>query len=375
VRAVLDDARAFLVNTDETYDAIVFGLLDSHTTTSGATNTRLDHYIYTQESLERAKSRLAPNGIIVLSFLVDPTRQYIGERIAQGIRAVFQQDPIVMQVPQSPYGRGGFFVIAGDLDGVRARIASDAHLAGLVETWRRPLGAPGSVRLTTDDWPYLYLDRPRIPMLFGVMAAVLGALFVRGMRTLGGRDVLGRPTRMDAHLFFLGAAFMLLETQNISKACVALGSTWWVTAVIISGVLVMVLLANLIAARFPRLPTAAVYTLLLGACATLFVVDISTFTVLPFWPRAIAVGLFSTIPLAFSGILFVRALVAAERKDRAFGANLLGSLVGGLLQAVTFLTGVKALLAIVTVLYLLALVTRPRESGAAVSRESLKAAG
>ena len=65
----------------------------------------------------------------------------------------------------------------------------------------------------------------------------------------------GREHRRDRgwdrphwHFFFLGAAFMLLEVQNISKAAVVLGNTWSVNAVIISGILAMVLSSNLIVA-------------------------------------------------------------------------------------------------------------------------------
>ena len=49
---------------------------------------------------------------------------------------------------------------------------------------------------------------------------------------------------------------MLLEVQNISKASVVLGNTWQVNAVIISGILIMILLANAFAAQFPRLCSA-----------------------------------------------------------------------------------------------------------------------
>src|SRR5262249_26029966 len=48
-----------------------------------------------------------------------------------------------------------------------------------------------------------------------------------------------------------------------------------------------------------------------------------------------------------------------ERKDLALGANLIGALAGGLLQSVTFLTGIRALLLVVAGLYLLALATLP----------------
>ena len=48
---------------------------------------------------------------------------------------------------------------------------------------------------------------------------------------------------------------------------------------------------------------------------------------------------------------------ALGRRDRglALGANLIGSLVGGLLQSVTFVTGIRALLLIVAGLYVTAI--------------------
>ena len=55
---VNDDARSFFATCRERYDVISFGLLDSHTTTA-MTNARLDHYVYTRESIARAKSLLA----------------------------------------------------------------------------------------------------------------------------------------------------------------------------------------------------------------------------------------------------------------------------------------------------------------------------
>ena len=58
-----------------------------------------------------------------------------------------------------------------------------------------------------------------------------------------------------------------------------------------------------------------------------------------------------------------RMLPASEyvaSAGKALGANLLGGLVGGLLQTITFVIGIKALLLIVAGLYLAALATRPR---------------
>jgi hypothetical protein len=153
---------------------------------------------------------------------------------------------------------------------------------------------------------------------------------------------------------------MLLEVQNISKAAVVLGNTWVVNAVIISGVMVMILLANLIAAKFPRLPLAPVYALLVASCLGLYALDLSTFAFLPYATKAIVVGLLTSLPMLFSGIVFIRSFADADRKDAALGANLMGALVGGLLQSVTFVTGIKALLLVVAALYIGALLSRPR---------------
>ena len=64
--------------------------------------------------------------------------------------------------------------------------------------------------------------------------------------------------------------------------------------------------------------------------------------------------------MLFSGIVFIRSFAVADAKDSVLGANLIGSLFGGLLQSVTFVLGIKALLLIVAGLYLLAFLTRPR---------------
>ena len=67
VKLVNDDARSFFATTRDRFDVIVFGLLDSHTTTA-MTNARLDHYVYTRESLAHVRMLLADGGIVVLSF-------------------------------------------------------------------------------------------------------------------------------------------------------------------------------------------------------------------------------------------------------------------------------------------------------------------
>jgi len=166
-------------------------------------------------------------------------------------------------------------------------------------------------------------------------------------------------TRESWHFFLLGAAFLLLEVQNISKASVALGNTWLVNAVIITGVLVMVLVANALVIRWPRIPLAPVYGVLLATVLALYFVDLARFAFLPFFWKALLVGALTTLPMLFSGIAFARAFAVAGRKDYALGANLLGALVGAVLESMSFLLGIKALLLAVAIFYLAAAITRP----------------
>jgi hypothetical protein len=233
-----------------------------------------------------------------------------------------------------------------------------------VKGWQEaaPISLSGTTRVPTDDWPYIYLEQPTIPVLYYLLAGVLALLFVRGVWRLKAGPAIRAWGASNWHFFFLGAGFMLLEVQNVSKAAVVLGNTWVVNAVIISGVMVMILLANLIAARFPRLPMPPVYGLLVASCLGLYLLDLSTFAFLPYATKAALVGLLTSLPMLFSGIVFVRSFAAAERKDAALGANLIGALVGGLLQTVTFVTGIKALLLIVAALYVAAILTRPQQA-------------
>ena len=248
-------------------------------------------------------------------------------------------------------------------EGPPDRIAADPKLAGMIRDWK--VGAPelaGTTRLATDDWPYIYLEKPTIPVLYFLLAGTLAVLFVGGLYRLRLTPALKELGGSSWHFFFLGAAFMLLEVQNVSKAAVVLGNTWAVNAVIISGVMVMILVANLIAARFPRLPLVPVYGLLIGSCVGLYFLDLSRFAFLPYATKALVVGLLTSVPMLFSGIVFIRSFAVTDRKDAALGANLMGSLVGGLLQSVTFVIGIKALLLIVAGLYLTAILTRPKRA-------------
>lgn len=256
--------------------------------------------------------------------------------------------------------------VTGDEKAIQSSLENHRPLAEAIDKWQqqRPLTLSGQTRVATDDWPYLYLERSRIPIVYYLMAGLMLCLLVYARYRCQGPAWIGKWQTSQWHFFFLGAAFLLLEVQNISKASVVLGNTWIVNAVIISGILTMVLLANVIAIRAQRLPIQWVTIGLIGTCFALYFIDLSSFGFLPFAVKAPLIGVLTTLPMLFSGILFIDSFAKCDDKGQALGANLMGALVGGILQAVTFVVGLKALLLVVAVLYVAALATRPKRSAA-----------
>jgi hypothetical protein len=360
VRVVTNDARSFFATTSEKYDVISFSLLDSHTTTA-MTNARLDHYVYTRESIAQVKSLLSDGGIVVLTFAAQ--KPYIADRIARVLQETFGEQPVVFKISPSELFLGGVMFIAGDLDNARSQLVENQRLGAYIGELQQafPLSLPLTTKIATDDWPYIYLDSPRVPVLFYLLSGLMLLLLFQSRIRWKVPKLISRWEPSHWHFFFLGAAFLLLEVQNVSKASVVLGNTWQTNAAIVSGVLTMVLLANWVAHRFPRLNLSIVYLALIGITLALYFVDLARFAFLPYAAKLLVIGSLTTLPMLFSGIIFVRSLSRVEGKDKALGANMVGSVVGGLLQAVTFVVGIRALLLIVAGLYALSMFTSPRQ--------------
>src|SRR5258708_25709026 len=68
VNLQVNDARNFFRTADQQYDLIVYGVLDSHTALSHASNLLVDSYVYTREGIAEAFQLLKPNGVRSISF-------------------------------------------------------------------------------------------------------------------------------------------------------------------------------------------------------------------------------------------------------------------------------------------------------------------
>jgi spermidine synthase len=354
VRVVINDARAYFKQAVGPYDLIWFGWLDSHTLGSSYNNLRLDHYVYTRESLAEARQLLADDGVLVLSFGAE--RRWIADRLFGVLRDAFGHPPLAYADPPLPreFGGGGNLTLVTARQPVRLERIRDDQARQFVR--QHLVSLPGETRVTTDDWPYLYLHRAKIPNLHLVVILTILATVALGTRRVFGLRAGG----LDRHFFALGAAFLLLQVQTVSRATLLFGMTWVVTAIVISAVLVMILAANLIAARWPRLPQAVIFTGLAVSVAALAVVPLDWFNMLTGPAKLIVASAFLTAPVFFAGLIFIRSFAACADRPRALGANLVGALAGGLLESVSFLTGTRALVVLVGLFYLLAVLSRPK---------------
>jgi spermidine synthase len=364
VSAHLTDARAFMKRTTARYDLILFGLLDSHTQLSDYSNMRLDNFVYTEESFREARALLSPNGVIFIKFQIN--HFFVGQRLAEMLSNTFGKPPTVFFAP-SIYSTDATCFVISTSSRVETRLAADQRLQQLVNAQPRSFLAPPSqgaeagpavavptpaVALTTDDWPYLYHQGHWIPGIFYLLSALvilLAALFYF--------QIPEARSRVPSLFFFgMGAGFLLLETQVVSRLALYFGTTWQVNGIVIAAILSTLLLANYVIER-QKQPWPRVWNLLgilIGIAFAYFV----PFNRIP--GSAAVVGccaaLIFAIPVFFAGLLFASEFRAAESPAAALGANMLGAVVGGLLENLSLIIGMKALLLVAAFLYCLAAV-------------------
>ncbi len=216
----------------------------------------------------------------------------------------------------------------------------------------------------TDDRPFLYYQGGPIPMLYlGALGGILLISFI-AVRALGGPL---REMRPYADLFFMGAAFMLLETKNITTFALLFGTTWLVNALVFAGVLLIVLAAVETTRRFRTPPLPVVFGGIAASLAVCYLVDPAWLLALPVLPRLVVAVLLAFVPIYLANVAFSKRFAASDDSRAAFGLNLLGAMLGGCLEYFALLTGYANLLVMVAVLYLLAFLLTPRNKGSLVA--------
>lgn len=328
----IDDARSFLKSATPGYDLVVFGFLDSQALFSSMSNVRLDGYVYTIESLRSAYALLHTKGTMALSFSLG--REWLGPKLFRMVAEATGRDPAM-------YIFGTQMVLVSTKDaGLRLPASLGRYQRALFE------GAP-RVDLATDDWPFLYLQKKTIPTDY---LFVIGGLLAFAVATLVGlrRQHFGR---MDLHFGLLGLGFLLLETKSIGDSTLYFGATWLVTLIVVAGVLLMVMAANFVAARI-RAFSLWMYAPLVVSLVLLFVVPREQILGLGFTARLLWSLVAVPLPIFFAGIIFSTTFRDTESPSAAFGANLIGAMVGGFCEYLAMAVGSHRLSFLVLAAYL-----------------------
>lgn len=334
VRVIETDARRFMSSSRNRYDLVVFGLLDSSASFSALTrNLGLHNYVYTLEAFEAAERLLAPDGVLSLAFFVD--QPWVTSRIDRMLTSVFGKPPVVIPVG---YDEGVAFVTGRDIErgsGLGAKVGLAAG-EGLLAFPSGPLA--------TDDWPFLTLKDRRVPST--LVFASVGVLLVAAL--LVGFLFRGR-VGFDRHLFFLGAGFLLVETRTIAQLGLLYGVTWQVSAIAIAGILVLILAANAVVARWGALPRGPLYLALASGLAANALVAPSA--VVGSTGLSAAATVFYLLPLVFASLIFASSVSRRADLSAALASNLIGGVLGGLLENACMITGIAGLSWIAIVVY------------------------
>jgi SAM-dependent methyltransferase len=320
VHAVLNDARSFLRNTDERFDLIVYGLLDSHSLLSHASIIRLDSYVYTVEAFREARSRLKPGGRLVLSFAsLNPSHN---RKSFEMLKEAF--DGVEPVAVAADYDGAVVFI---QREGGPALVPAEVLAASGFKLYERAADPSLQVDVSTDDWPFFYMPRRVYPVSYLVL---IGLVLLAGV-ALTANFINERPRSGELSFLLLGAGFMLVETKAITELGLTFGSTWRVTAIVICGVLLMAFLANAAVARFRiQRPQVAFVMLLASLGAGWWMAGAGGFGSTT--GGRIATVALLTCPMFFSGIVFSTLLRGRHAIAAVMAANLSGAMLGGLLE-------------------------------------------
>jgi hypothetical protein len=331
VTSYIDDGRAFLEQSTRRYDLILFALPDSLTLVAGQSSLRLESYLFTREAMQSARDHLTAGG--AFGEYNYYREDWLIDRLAGTLRDVYGHAPCL------------------DSTGHFGRLALLMASASPLSLQCRSIWQPTSATVpapATDDYPFLYLQDRTIPGFYLLTLALILLAALLLVRVTAGTL---RPMGRYLDLFCMGAAFLLLETKNVVQFALLFGTTWFVNSLVFLGILVAVYLAIEVARRIELGATWRLYTALLLALAVAWVVQPDLLLRLGVVPRFLVATAVAFLPVFLANLVFAKRFRDVAASNVAFGANLLGAMVGGVLEYAALITGYRALLILVAALY------------------------
>jgi SAM-dependent methyltransferase len=331
VHVSVEDARTFFNRTRSKYDLIVFGLLDAHHLFSSMSSVRLDSFVYTVESFQEARQLLKENGIIVVQHALG--NAYMNARMYQMLSEAFGVAPYVKDAnSRTPI----FFAGPGVKKFIQRHTSVEAP----------------AIDLATDDWPFFYLGGRKLPPEYRVALEAMALVTLVCLLSVSP----GKMRSVNGHFFFLGAAFLLIEAVSVTRFAMLFGSTWMVNSIVFSAILLVILLANLWMDRIPSISIHWLYGLLAVAVVINFMFPIHALLHTRLLVRLLVSMMLMASPIFFAAFIFGRSYKQAADVDLAFASNLLGAVIGGLIEYSSLVIGFRDLWLVALGLYLLSYV-------------------
>jgi hypothetical protein len=346
VTSYINDGRAYLRTSTARYDLVIFALPDSLTLVSSTANLRLESFLFTDEAFGSVRDHLAPDGLFVLyNYYREP---WLITKLDSQLRATFGTAPLLRTYTgnQAALADGPLVAAAGGgppgdtLDPVPA------------------VGGP-TPRHATDDWPCTYLRTPFIAPYYLLALGFMLVISLLGVWAAA-RRTGAVARRFSPHFFVLGVAFLLLETKSLVSFSLLFGTTWIVNALVFFAILASVLLAISVQAILrPRLRWP-LYVGLLLSLAVAFLLPPERLLIDPPALRYALAAALAFAPVFFANLVFTYSFRDTKAADMAFASNLLGAMLGGVLEYLALLTGYQLLIVVVAGLYTVAYVLATR---------------
>jgi hypothetical protein len=288
--------------------------------------------------MRSARAHLKPQGSFSMYNYYEP---FLLDRYAGTLKAVYGAPPCVELGASLVQRRQAVL-----------SVSNTGPVSGCAHLWQGRKVDP-----VTDDRPYPYLTSRAIPPFYVRTLALILLASVIAVRLFGGPF---RSMGRYVDLMFMGGAFLLLETKNIVQFALLFGTTWVVNSLVFAGILVSVLAAVEVTRRV-RLPRPMVlFAALFAALAVAWVVPPDDLLGLGAVPRFLVATAIAFTPIFLANLIFAQRFKDVGSSTTAFGANLLGAMIGGMLEYLALITGYRFLLVVVAVLYALAFVSGRR---------------
>jgi hypothetical protein len=335
-----EDARTFLRYSKDKYDLIQFAYLDPCSTLGTASFVRVDNFVYTKQSIESALKRLDEGGLLTISFATGG-QSPVTRRLYQTIAAA-QGSPPHTYVDDE--WDSVLFLVGPEA----AKVKISAGDLKIVHPWPGPNDLTES-QPSTDDWPFLYLIYNPLGALTYIgtlLVSVVVPAFLLSRSTKGAIS-----SGQWGNMFFLGQAFMLVETKSITQLSLFFGATWIVSSVVIACVLILAYLANWCAGKLQPEILPRIYVMLGASLLLDYFFQVPATTDISPMLLAIVSVVVGCLPIFFGGMIFSLCFRQAAAPALFLAANLLGVAIGGLAENLCLVTGIKSLVVIAMLMY------------------------